>query len=211
MINTGPSFTKETHYSAWLFMYLLQAHPNLCGLGSEQGVPCLCYFFFAKPLGYTVWCSGEWWHVLFFLAFKWALSWRAHSLLDNSVMLLFKSFALELQDTLWHTKPDQVVEVLTMILCAVKLHLIYRSILIADNALFPVRVYKDAYSFRPEVVLWRRLVSCSFSIHNWQLTCYNSNGVFQKNNRWHIFLRTDKTCARKEKRNKCREETFCFS
>lgn len=131
MINTGSSFTKEAHYSAWLFMYLLQAHPNLCGLGSGQGFPCLCSLFSAKPLVYAVPSSGEWCNVLFFLAFKWALAWRAHSLLDNSVMLLFKSLVLELQDTLWHTTPDQALQVLTMILGAVKLHLIYHSVLIA--------------------------------------------------------------------------------
>lgn len=53
-------------------------------------------------------------------------------MLDNSVMLLF---VLERQDTLWHTKPDQVLEVLIMILCAVMLHLIYQSVLIAPTML----------------------------------------------------------------------------
>lgn len=131
MMNTGSSFTKEAHYSVWLLMYLLQAHPNLCGLGSGQGFPCLRYFSPAKPLCYGASSSSEWCRVLCFLAFKWVLSWRAYSLLNNSVMLLFKSLVLELQDTLWHTKPDQALEVLTMILHAVKFHLIYHSVLIA--------------------------------------------------------------------------------
>lgn len=128
--NTGSSFTKESHYSVWLFMYLFQSYPNLCGLGSGQGFPCLYYFFPAKLLGYAVSSSGEGCSVLFFLAFKWALSWLSHSLLDNSVLLLFKSIVLELHDTLWHTRPDQALEVLTMILHAIKLHLIYHSVLI---------------------------------------------------------------------------------
>lgn len=144
-IITGTRFTKKSHYSAWLFMYLLQPYPNLCGLGSGQGFPCLCYFFPAKLISYAVSVSGEWCSVLFVLAFKWVLSWQAHLLLDNSMMLLFKSLVLELQDTLWHTKPDQALEVLTKILCAVKLYSIYQSVLIALTMLcilcMPTRVH----------------------------------------------------------------------